>query len=500
MFHPRPTLLRCIIIAFLLIPALSIAEPVSVVFMVPAEQQIVNDPLPLYRLVEDSSEIDQYLAWMDNEPARYALGLYDMARTVVESTGRPCSQPPEFYIALEPGGNYADLGFRLKRGDDISSYPNIAYLKLGPREWRFDITLLHETGHAVVKILASGNDLPKKRIASISHSTAALTNRTTAFDEGFAIHLETLAIHLSDDRHLRNKYRHEQSLFGTWPGFLAEYYRQSSDLMSYSQSVARYYSVRENAFAFESACQQPDYLRVQLEKERDYSTLRNANQLLQSEGFYASFFFSLMTQGKSLPTAEVVVERRDRMLAALQGTLSDYESLGPDTPYLLRFVESYRNLFPEEAAQIVDILLDLSHGVFIDSNADNLWREHYLAALRLDQNKKDRERIEAIREAWRIEALNNPQVLYSRLGPQIVCTVDQAIVELPIFNLKNPVSFDANTAQKGILRLIPGITEAEVDSWIQARQQTPFASVDDLSTRCGLRSETLDQLSSDEDR
>ncbi len=466
-----------------------------VVFMEPSVTSDSAGSLPLYRIIDDSSRVSEYLSWLDNAVAAYALELYDEAREIMQESVDSCLQPPEFYIALVPGGNHADVGFRLERPDGTTSFPQAAYIKLEPKEWRFDITLLHETGHVVVRLFSCGEDLPGLQIASIPHSTAALTDRATAFDEGFAIHLETFIIHLSDDQHIRNKYRHEQSLFGTWPGFLAEYYRQSSDLMSYSQSVARYYCIRENTFAFQSACREPDYLRVQLDKERDYSELRNANQLLQSEGFCGSFFFSLMAQGKSLPTEELISERRHRMLAALLRTVSNKASLNPDTPHLVRFVDSYRKLFPEEEALIIDILLDLSHGVFIDANAEEIWREHYLSALRLEQDMDTRAKIEEIRDRWRSDALADFQALYGRLGPQIVCTIPHVLVGLRILEQTSPVSFDVNTAQPGIIRLIPGISQEEVQSWTEERQKAPFTGIDDFISRAGLQNQTLEHLS-----
>ena len=59
-------------------------------------------------------------------------------------------------------------------------------------------------------------------------------------------------------------------------------------------------------------------------------------------------------------------------------------TLVASTPYLLRFVETYLRLYPDEAGDIVDVLLDLSHGVFVDAEAAALWRAYYEAALRLD--------------------------------------------------------------------------------------------------------------------
>jgi hypothetical protein len=75
-------------------------------------------------------------------------------------------------------------------------------------------------------------------------------------------------------------------------------------------------------------------------------------------------------------------------------------------------------------------MMDLSHGVFVDGSAAKRWRQPYLATLVLD----------------------------------------------------------INTAPPGILRLTPGIGEAEVAGWMERR---PFASVEDFRGRSGVKAATL---------
>jgi hypothetical protein len=57
-----------------------------------------------------------------------------------------------------------------------------------------------------------------------------------------------------------------------------------------------------------------------------------------------------------------------------------------------------------------------------------------------------------------------------------------------------PLSMDVNTAEEGIVRLISGITDAEVSSWLAARARVPFAGVEDFKTRAGLSERALGSL------
>ena len=443
----------------------------------------VADKMPLYRRAPDPAK---YSAWLHNESAERALRLYRAGYEITHTGGGT----PDYYVALVPGGNHAAVGFRLQSGEKIEEFPRQAYILLDAQPYRFETTLLHETGHVVMSMLAGGRLLDSKQMAAIPHSTAALSDRTTAFTEGYAIHLETVAAHVNQDRGSRQRFHRELVLFGDGPFQAVEYFHQSADLASYSQNVSRYLDVRDNSFAFESAFQGPDYLRVQLEKARDFATLRDADQLLQSEGFYASFFFLWVMRGTSVPAESVIADRERQVLVAMQAM---FATGGPDIscPWLLRFAGQYMKQFPEQKAAFADALNELSHGVFVDAGAATLWRDHYLATLRLDQKNMNQQGIAAARQKWHDQVVADPQVLYSRLGPEIPCSVPGTKVRLEAFGEDSPVQFDVNTVQPGILRIIPGITADEVSSWIGQR---PFAGVDEFKRRAGLRAATLTAL------
>lgn len=462
------------------LPNVVFLEPVGKVNTASAE---IRENMPLYRRVADASK---YAPWLRNESAERALRLYAQAARIAY----PGTDIPDYYVALVKGGNHDSVGFRLETGGGVKDYPRTAYILLDANPESFETTMYHETGHVAVDMLAGGRRLDGLEIASIPHSTAALADRTTAFSEGWAIHLETLAAHLARGAGLRWIYHHESVGFGEVPYRASEYYRGASDLTTFSQSLARYYEVRENHFAFQSAFRGPDYLRVQLEKSRDFAALREAGQLLQSEGFYASFFFLFAMRGNQLPTEEMVAHREEQMLRALSAVFKEVKT-DISTPWLLELVTHYMRLFPEERAGIVDALNDLSHGVFVDPGAAALWRGHYLASLRLDLAHLNRDAINAARKRWREQVLADPRVLFSRIGPEIVCTVPAVTVRLEAFGEDAPLRFDLNTVQEGVLRLVPGITDGAVARWIAERARTPFAGADDFRRRVPVPAATL---------
>jgi hypothetical protein len=455
--------------------------PVNVIFLEPVSMvntdgaEVTGQRLE-YRRVQNPV---RYADWIKNDYATRAFRLYRMAYDLA----RPGSGTPDYYIALVKGGNHAAVGFRLHENGKKKDYANQPYILLDEDPSRFDVTLLHETGHMAMALLAGGRPMEGEAMSGIPHSTASLSDRNTAYSEGYAIHLEALQAHVSRNPAVRQRFHREQVLFGDGPMKTSEYFRPSADLATYSQSLARYLEVRENNYSFESAFQGPDYLRVQLEKARDFATVRDANQLLQSEGYYASFFFLWVLRGTGIPDDHVLDEREGQVMRAMQAAFA----AAGDTrqqPWLPLLVREYMKLYPAEKRLMVDALNDTSHGVFVDPAAAALWNQHYLAALRLDIKKMDPAQIDAARKRWRELVLADPDVLLSRIGPQVYCEViGGPKLKLEAFPESLRVEFDANTVQPGIMRLIPGIKEEEIAKWLAERARKPFTGGDDFRAR-----------------
>jgi predicted nucleic acid-binding OB-fold protein len=103
----------------------------------------------------------------------------------------------------------------------------------------------------------------------------------------------------------------------------------------------------------------------------------------------------------------------------------------------------------------------------------------------LDLEHLNRDAINASRKRWREQVLADPRVLYSRIGPEIVCTAPAVTVRLVAFGEDAPLRFDVNTVQEGILRLVPGIGEEQIARWTAERARSPFSSAEDFRRRVG---------------
>ncbi|HSE42903.1 MAG TPA: hypothetical protein VLH08_19230, partial [Acidobacteriota bacterium] len=204
------------IFAILLYSSIAQTATPQVFFMEPGKAP-KDETIPAFRLVTDENKLNTYRKWIDNDAARWAFDLYSRAWKIKHKDAENTS----YYIALVEGGNHAEVGFRLLNTSGEQSFPDSSYIKLDPESGAFKATLLHETGHMILAILNGGKKIPQLGIASIPHTTAALTDRGTAFDEGFAIHLETLAAHYLNDPEIRSRYDH-QSFQAGMPSMLGE--------------------------------------------------------------------------------------------------------------------------------------------------------------------------------------------------------------------------------------------------------------------------------------
>lgn len=121
----------------------------------------------------------------------------------------------------------------------------------------------------------------------------------------------------------------------------------------------------------------------------------------------------------------------------------------------------------------------------------SLWKDHYLAALRLDQGKLNIQAVNDARKRWRQQVLSDPTVLFFRLGPEIPCELPSAKVRIVALGEEATVRFDINTVRSGVMRLIPGISEAEIGAWLVARTVRPFEGRGDFHARGGLKPASL---------
>ncbi|MBT3786324.1 hypothetical protein HOF92_15220 [bacterium] len=453
------------------------------------QEKIPKEP-PLYEEIKDSSKLATIRGYLDNERARTAISLY---RSALEFSGAKqggLSPDSPYYIAIQEGGNHASSGFRLLSGGKIRMMTDTPFIMLGFQPHRFQTTFLHETGHVLLGVL--GKNLPEgSPIASIPHSTAALSDRWTAFNEGFSIALETFAAHYGKNHDQNAYYRNHTFPIGDKNLFESGFFQNLRDFWSYSQNWNRYSMVRDNHFSFQVPRGMRGYLNIQLSPDRDRSAPRSTAQLLISEGFHATFFFRLISmlyeQDKKSKMEELAVSLQP-LMKALQSTFQT--KLKKDAPYLLHFVISLATLDSNLSEKVLKLLFQLSHGAFGDNQYAQTWKALHQASVEINfavlspLEKKVRE---SQQDLW-LGFQKDPNSLLKWDSPIVRTLVADLYVTMPVVfgARKIPLSFDLNTVQPNVLREIEFLNESEVERICTQRSQKPYDSSKDFQTRSGL--------------
>jgi hypothetical protein len=433
--------------------------------------------------VGDAARVAELERMLDNEPARFALALYRLAWELA-----PPAEPagaPVLFIGLEEGGNHAETGLTILEDGRRRELPALPYLRLDADPETMRGTLLHETGHAIHALLVGGVELADahdETIAPIPHSTAAVTDRRTAFNEGLAIHLETIHGHCGRDEKTRAFYDHAPLPRGPTGDRTSEYFFPIKDVMTYAQTFARYQAVRDGLYGFETAAR-GDYLRVQLDPARDLRTLRDPGSLVASEGFVASVVFQVIAKDGCPDGLEALVPRYRPLFLALE----EAEAKRGAVPLV--------ELVVALGGDALAVFLDLSRGVTVDPEAAAVWARLYDASLALDLEARTAilDDLEARRARWRDEVAADPTVLARRIGP-VVAVKTERLVGVVLFGDPLPMSFDVNAAGAPLLALVPGWTDAHVAALLAERDARPFADLDDLRARLAPRGVPVDAL------
>ncbi len=438
-----------------------------------------------WRELGDDDEAQRLRSYLDNEAARFALSLYGLAWKINPPTGL---DEPTLFIGIEPGGNFSRVGLTVVTGEEELAFPRLPYLILAAKRESFETTLLHETGHAVHALLAARGKQSLDRagedhtIAPIPHSTAAVTDRRTAFNEGFAIHLEAVNAHCGTAEGTRAYYQRRRRSYGPVPDLDAEYYSPIRDIMSYAQNFARYQHVRDGLYAFEAAPASSDYLRLQLDPARDLRALRSGSAMMANEGVVASVLFHLIT-ADDCESLDALLPRYRPVLIALR---SAEKNTGPlDAVPLIELVAALRATDPEGGKRAILAFLDITKGATMDADAGLVWAKLFDAALHLDRDglKEVSFEIEGLRRSWEKDALTDVGALARALGPVVVLTAPTEKVGIALFGELQPLAFDINAVGPAVLALVPGIDAERANAIIVERRKRPFANAADFFDR-----------------
>jgi DNA uptake protein ComE-like DNA-binding protein len=369
---------------------------------------------------------------------------------------------PTYLLLSKQDGGFARRGFWFADANNKVEWRSDPYVELVVDKeaidgGSFEEIFAHELGHVVLRRLFPR--LPNG-LSRNAHSSLAITDYPAAFDEGFAIHFQGLARHLTENVKLKAFDK----------GF------EFKPFLPYWQSNAdrtlRVRGMRDNLFVHR---QVPTALQVgDATSLFDLSHFKNGQQMLSSEGVIATLFYHLQLSPPD--TISALTDRYRSLLISLRA-LND-QKITASTPVFLSLIRAHTQRLPSLQTRWTSTVLNLTYGA---TASDTVIRDMTkLSALgqegRAEEFTAALKKSRASLAALTTQVTRNPQRLGAAIGPELWLAFKQANGEVLTVNL--------NTAEKTSLMHIVGFESTEADLLLANRNtHGAFANVADFSTR-----------------
>ena len=452
-----------VVVLTCLLGASAYAEPPKQLVVLMPTGETRND-LPVFTVHPEGAIVESVLT---RGFSGRLIRLYAMEQEYLNRTTGVTPEPAYLLLSKRQGG-FPEFGFVL----DAVRKPTAGYVDLhqsqdlAGRFGAMDQIFPHELLHVIVRQLTGE---PRESGANQVHAIGVRTDPVTAFSEGFAEHVQVLCVDDPDaapathaligNQEVRQRARHELDAFAR--DLIARAVLVSPSQMrfllwfSQSEQVLRYWDVKANAFARAPAI--PERLLARADKYPAYlfrsvmpgapgDSHKSAGELLATEGAVAYLFWRFVT------SPQLGQRVRDDAFYEMFGTratdvtpienvyLKIFHALYAGKPSdTAGFLRSYVAAFPDEAATVEALVLDVMFGQALP-DAPEIW----LAS----------------------ESLQTGTSLFDQFR-----------------GIPRPHTFDANAASTFDWLTVPGVTPAIAEQLVR---RAPYQRLDELTGAANL--------------
>ncbi len=386
-----------------------VMQPTGIMINDLPEMVIISDTTLLYRKVNDI---------VINSFVNDMLDLYYLAATYLKNKDKLITIEPAYLALSKNDGGYAKVGFHLKTDSGHIEKTNVPYIDIvegridGSYAKLMSITQLypHEMGHLIYGMLNLNKGNYSSRSVDV-HYFSVRTDYSTAFNEGFAEHIENVSRIFEKNEAVRKgvfadiekiKVRSQFAIDGFEKDFLYPY-----RIGYFKMSMLIWYQKYENLKRYEHAINgTAKYLNstLDLDNIEDRLTIRNAGirqneselrnyvQMLSTEGVISSFFTQL-TQSEvadhyldatfykqfMLDTTAIFVP--EEIFTPVQNQFLKYfsvfyEHMSGDTTSgseFVDFMDGYIRAFPSEELAIMKIFKEATGLEYTNDLPPELW-------------------------------------------------------------------------------------------------------------------------------
>ena len=282
----------------------------------------VND-LPEMTILADTTELHKtVMKNINNSFINEFLELYFIAQIYLKNKHKLDNIEPVYLALTENQGGFAKFGFSIKQGGKHITKPHAAYVDITvgratqtPNKlMSFTQLYPHETGHVLFHLLSPEDTVANNTKNVDMHFFSIVTDYSTAFNEGFAEHIENVSRVLEKNESIKQGIlvdiqsignSSKQSIrgfkrdfiypfrLGYYKASMLNWYQKYEDYKRYEQAISGDIRYKNAVLASSNIEDQLTYRNSGVELNK--SELRNYVQLLSTEGAISSFFTQLST-------------------------------------------------------------------------------------------------------------------------------------------------------------------------------------------------------------
>lgn len=374
------------------------------------EMVLISDTLQSYKRVNDI---------VNKSFAKDAVDLYFLAETYLFNKNKIAAIEPAYLALSKNDGGFAKVGFYLKNEEGHIDKANTPYIDIvesrieGSYEKLMSITQLypHEMGHLIYSMLNSNSGNYSSKSVDM-HYFSVITDYSTAFNEGFAEHIENISrIFEKNDAIKQGIFsdieRIKESSQFAINGFEKDFIFPFR-LGYFKISMPFWYQKYENLKRYEHVVQgKAKYLNSTLDLDdiEDQLTIRNAGvrpdeknlrnyvQMLSTEGVISSFF-TQFTQSEAsehfleapfykpfLTDTTAIINSPKEVFTATQNQFLKYftvfhEHMTIDNTSgseFVDFIEGYLHAFPAEERVIKKVFKEVTGLTYTKDLPPEIW-------------------------------------------------------------------------------------------------------------------------------
>ncbi len=417
------------------------------------------------KLSKDSPLAKKIMEQLDLPYHRSMIKLSQCARNLAADR-----KGPNVLFLSQTEGGFPRQGLILKQKEKSEKFPDLYYVDLVLDEERVDRGELdiysHELGH-VMMLNVMGDEIPDSR-STKQHVSMGITDYSIAFFEGWGIHFQRLAI-----------------------DHVPFYQKTNKDALDYSRGYARAWhsnidqslrlnGVLENTYIHDKLLPGVDRSSLDLEElillEHtsplfDRTRLRNAQQMLSSEGVLATLFYRINTDEvlqnnyREKAFYSPFLLRPIPADASAQDIFTPLENiflknfyvwdkikdrLNPEISPLIEFIQEWGRSFPEDREEITKLFIMTTVGKTVTQDLGKTYETMSYHGMTGDYQRY-RELAAQFREKASSliqKVLDGELSLDANVGPQIWVENKDFLIRTTLWNPENkkPLSINLNTA------------------------------------------------------